>query len=101
MPDDEITRLAQAHYGHLGRLALEFLWFPLALGGAGAPRWCASRTSTALESALAQGKGVLVLTGHFGNWEVATVAGLGSYPQARGRFHFVRRPIKPAGSTRW
>jgi KDO2-lipid IV(A) lauroyltransferase len=38
---------------------------------------------------------VLVLTGHFGNWEVATVAGIASYPQVRGRFHFVRRPIKP------
>ena len=38
---------------------------------------------------------MLVLTGHFGNWEVATAAGLGSYPQARGRFYFVRRPFKP------
>ena len=27
LPDEEITRLAQSHYGHLGRLALEFLWF--------------------------------------------------------------------------
>ncbi len=38
---------------------------------------------------------MLVLTGHLGNWEVATVAGLTHYPQVRGRFHFVRRPIKP------
>ena len=38
---------------------------------------------------------MLILTGHFGNWEVATVAGIGSYPEVRGRFHFVRRPIKP------
>ena len=40
-------------------------------------------------------KGVLILTGHFGNWEVATVAGIQSYPEVHGRFHFVRRPIKP------
>ena len=46
-------------------------------------------------AALAGNKGVLVLTGHFGNWEVSTVAGLGQFPQMRGRFHFVRRPIKP------
>ena len=39
---------------------------------------------------------MLVLTGHFGNFEVATAAGLDRYPQARGRFWFVRRPIKPA-----
>ena len=45
--------------------------------------------------AFRRGKGVLVLTGHFGNWEVATVAGIRNYPEVRGRFHFVRRPIKP------
>ncbi len=39
---------------------------------------------------------MLVLTGHFGNWEVATVAGIANYPGVRGRFHFVRRAIKPA-----
>ena len=38
---------------------------------------------------------MLILTGHFGNWEVATVAGIQQYPQVQGRFHFVRRPIKP------
>lgn len=42
-----------------------------------------------------QGKGVLLLTGHFGNWEVATVAGIGGFPEMRGRFHFVRRALKP------
>jgi KDO2-lipid IV(A) lauroyltransferase len=41
------------------------------------------------------GKGILVLTGHFGNWEVATVAALGHFPEMRGKFHFVRRAIKP------
>jgi len=45
--------------------------------------------------ALERGKGILVLTGHFGNWEVATVAGIGSFPHMRGRFHFVRRALKP------
>jgi KDO2-lipid IV(A) lauroyltransferase len=49
----------------------------------------------AIVSAHAQGKGVIVLTGHFGNWEVATAAGLDAYPGARGRFYFLRRPFKP------
>jgi KDO2-lipid IV(A) lauroyltransferase len=49
----------------------------------------------ALLAAHAQGKGVLILTGHFGNFEVATTAGLASFPQAKGKFHFVRRPIRP------
>ena len=95
VPDEEITRLAQAHYGHLGRLALEFLWFPW-ISAARRAAMVRVENLQALESALAQGKGVLVLTGHFGSFEVATAAGLDSYPHARGRFWFVRRPIKPA-----
>ncbi|MEO8674139.1 MAG: 4'-phosphopantetheinyl transferase superfamily protein, partial [Casimicrobiaceae bacterium] len=90
----EIVRLAQAHYGHLWRLFGEFLKF----------RWLSQARKAALVrvenieglvAAVDQGKGVLVLTGHFGNWEVATVAGIGNYPEVRGRFHFVRRAIKP------
>ena len=90
----EITRLAQAQYGHLGRLFWEFLWYP----------WLPRARKLAMVrvegvdevlKAHAQGKGVLVLTGHFGNFEVATSAGLASFPQADGRFHFVRRPIRP------
>ncbi len=94
VPETEIVRLAQAHYGHLWRLAGEFLRF----------RWLSHARKAALVSvenidamdrARAMGKGVLVLTGHFGNWEVATIAGIGNFPQLRGRFHFVRRAIKP------
>jgi KDO2-lipid IV(A) lauroyltransferase len=90
----DIERLAQAHYAHLARLFWEFLWFP----------WVSAQRRVAmvrvenldsLERALAQGKGILVVTGHFGNFEVATAAGLASYPHARGRFYFVRRPFKP------
>jgi len=94
LPPAQIVRLAQAHYGHLWSLVLEFLRF----------RWLSTAQKAALVrvegidrfvAAQAQGKGVLVLTGHFGNWEVATVAGIASYPEVRGRFHFVRRAIKP------
>jgi KDO2-lipid IV(A) lauroyltransferase len=93
-PAAEIERLAQAHYAHLWRLFTEFLRF----------RWmsAARRASSvrlenveALERALERGKGVLMLTGHFGSFEVATVGGLGNYPHMRERFHFVRRAIKP------
>jgi KDO2-lipid IV(A) lauroyltransferase len=95
LPEEDIVALAQAHYAHLWRLAGEFLRF----------RWLSAKRKAAqvrvegidtLVAALAQGRGVLVLTGHFGNWEVATVAGIANYPGVRGRFHFVRRAIKPA-----
>lgn len=90
----EIARLAQAHYAHLWRLGAEFLRF----------RWMNEEQKRAIvdienveifKRALERGKGILVLTGHFGNWEVATVAALAWFPQMRGRIHFVRRPIKP------
>ncbi len=54
-----------------------------------------------LAAALARGKGVLVLTGHFGNFEVATVAGLAGFPEMHGRIHFVRRAIKPRWLDDW
>lgn len=94
VPDAEIVRLAQAHYAHLWRLAGEFIRF----------RWLsATRKSAlirvdnveALASALDRGKGALILTGHFGNFEVATIAALRHFPHMRGRFHFVRRAIRP------
>lgn len=94
VPEIEIERLAKAHYAHLWRLIVEFLRF----------RWLSPARKRALVdvegldvfiAAFERGNGVLVLTGHFGNWEVATIAGIQSYPEVRGRFHFVRRPIKP------
>jgi len=91
---EEIQRLAQAHYGHLGHLLWEFIWFPW-LPRAKRLAMVRVENLDALLAAHAQGKGVLILTGHFGNFEVATAAGLAQFPQAQGRFHFVRRPIRP------
>ena len=94
LSDAQITALAQAHYAHLWRLGAELLRF----------RWMSAKRKAAMVTvenvgvfarALERGKGILILTGHFGNWEVATVAGLGRFPQMRERIHFVRRPIKP------
>jgi len=93
-PDAEIERLAQAHYAHFGRLLWEFFRFPW-LSIERRREMVRVENREALIAALDRGKGVLILTGHFGNFEVATAAGLDSYPQARGRFWFVRRPVKP------
>ena len=48
-----------------------------------------------------QGKGALILTGHFGNFEISTAAALTSFPEARGRFYFLRRPLKAAWVDRY
>jgi KDO2-lipid IV(A) lauroyltransferase len=100
VPDGELRVLAQAHYAHLGHLLSEFLRF----------RFMTRRRKEAmvrvegvdiLAAALAQGRGVLILTGHFGNFEVSTVAGLAGFPHMRGRIHFVRRAIKPRWLDAW
>ncbi|KTC66865.1 lipid A biosynthesis acyltransferase [Legionella birminghamensis] len=44
-------------------------------------------------SVVAQGKGVLVLTGHFGNWEFAPLGGILNFKQFQGQFHFIRRTL--------
>jgi KDO2-lipid IV(A) lauroyltransferase len=91
---DEIERLAQAHYGHLLRLFGEFIQFRW-LSKASLAARVRVENIEAYVAARAQMKGILVLTGHFGNWEVATIAGIANYPEVRGKFNFVRREIKP------
>jgi KDO2-lipid IV(A) lauroyltransferase len=93
-PAPALRRLAQAHYAHLWQLAVELVRFRF-IGEARKRALVRVENLDTFIAALEAGKGLLVLTGHFGNWEVATVAGIANYPQVRGRFHFVRRPVKP------
>jgi len=92
--ETEIVRLAQAHYGHLGRLLFEFLWYPW-LSDAKRLAMVRVENIAPITDAFESGRGLLILTGHFGNWEVSTAAGLRHFPQVNGRFHFLRRPFKP------
>lgn len=41
----------------------------------------------------AQNKGVLVLTGHLGNWEFAPIGGILNFKVFQGQFHFIRRTL--------
>lgn len=41
----------------------------------------------------AQGRGVLVLTGHVGSWEFAPLGGIANFKQFKGQFHFIRRTL--------
>ncbi len=42
-----------------------------------------------------QGHGVLILTGHFGNWELAAVGTMLQFGQYRERFHVIRKSLFP------
>lgn len=38
-------------------------------------------------------KGVLILTGHFGNWEFAPIGGILNFKEFQGQFHFIRKTL--------
>lgn len=92
--EEEIVAMAQAFYAHIARFAFEFLYFPL-LPAARRRAMVRVENEQAILSAAQTGKGVIVLTGHFGNWELATVAAIAHFPHYRGRFHILRKPLFP------
>ncbi|STX27784.1 lipid A biosynthesis lauroyl acyltransferase [Legionella beliardensis] len=46
-----------------------------------------------LLNTIAKGRGVLILTGHFGNWEFAPIGGVLNFKEFQGQFHFIRRTL--------
>jgi KDO2-lipid IV(A) lauroyltransferase len=96
MSDEEIVWLAQAVYGHLGLCLAEGIAvrFSSARRRAGLVR---VENKEAALAAAAKGKGLLILTGHLGNWEVAPLLAMEQIPEYRGKFHILRRPIR----ARW
>lgn len=94
VPEAEIRRLAQAYYGHYLRFLFEFLRLPF-MSAARRKTWIRVENKESPLRAHTQGKGILLVTGHFGNWEVSTVAGIRQFPEYRNLFYFVRRPLRP------
>jgi phosphopantetheine--protein transferase-like protein len=90
--EDEIERIARAFYGHLAR----------SLGELVRTRFMSAerrRSLLRVENvelplrAWERGKGMLFLTGHFGNWELALPAAVAAFPQFHGRFHIIRKRL--------
>ena len=92
-------RLAQAHYGHCGGCSAN----SCASAGCRRQRKTALvrvENIEALVAALAQGKGVLCSPAISATGKWRRSPGIGNYPEMRGRFHFVRRAIKPRVARR-
>ncbi len=78
-PRARVAEVAAASYASLGRTTIEAALLP-ALGARGVLDLFAEVEGwDVLEAARAEGRGVIVVTGHLGNWEVG-----GSYVAARG-----------------
>lgn len=92
MPAEQLRWLAQKFYGQL-------LWsIGETLGmGLRSRKWLKKRVTVAgsehVLKAAEKNRGILLLTGHFGNWEFAPAAGMLHFEQFKGRFHVLRRPI--------
>jgi holo-[acyl-carrier-protein] synthase len=92
----EYHRLAQAFYSHMSLFVLETIAYTLKPLRRIAEEVRVENMEIPLRAA-EEGRGLIILTGHFGNWEIASAAGSLRFPQYQGKFHFLRRPI----STRW
>ncbi len=76
---DRVAQVARASYDHLGRLAVETALMP-SLGRKGILDLVSRTTGWDLvERAIEAKRGLLLIAGHFGNWEVS-----GAYIAARG-----------------
>ncbi|MFO2968883.1 lysophospholipid acyltransferase family protein [Legionella pneumophila serogroup 1] len=89
----EKIRLAKAFYSHVASNLKELFWM----------NWVSSNKLNQtieihglehLQKAVDQKKGVLLLTGHLGSWELTSVLGFSRLIPQFGNFNIVRRPIK-------
>lgn len=79
LDEAEVTRLARASFEHLGRVAIETALMPR-IGRDGVWALMAEVTGwDVLQEALSLGRGLILVTGHLGNWELA-----GAYVAAHG-----------------
>jgi len=94
LTETQIAGIAQGFYAHLVKFLGEFMMLPF-LSDAKKAALIRIEGVEHLVQAREKGKGVLLLAGHFGNWEVSTVAGMSQFKQYHGLFNFIRRPLKP------
>lgn len=76
LPGKERRRVARQVFDHFGRTFMEWLWLPR-LSNEQLQRLVRCEGLEHLRGALAQGHGVILVTPHFGNWEVLVLC-LGS-----------------------
>ncbi len=68
--DDERRQLARASFTHLGRMALELIRVPAIDARMDAVVEIDAASRAVMDEAVAHGKGVILVTGHCGNWEL-------------------------------
>ena len=95
LTEAELDRLAQAFYSHLLLSLWEFVNSAFMRTASRKNRVRVEGKEAVLE-AMRSGRGVLLLAGHLGNWEIACSDGILNFPELRGHLHVIRRPISPS-----
>lgn len=84
----ELKKIAKGVYRNLALTAADFFEIPY-IDKNNLHEWVELEGFENLERAKAQGKGVLSIVAHFGNWELMTAA----IPLASGPMHIIYRPL--------
>jgi KDO2-lipid IV(A) lauroyltransferase len=79
LPESEVLRIARASYAHLGRTSIETALLPAYSRQQVLAMFERIEGADVLARARARGKGLLLVSGHLGNWELA-----GSFVAASG-----------------
>jgi len=77
--EEELVRIARASYENFGRTTFEFARFPR-LSGELIDRTISVTGGEHLDRALEEGRGAILVAGHFGNWELAATLATRGYP---------------------
>lgn len=85
-------RLAKAFYSHLATSIKEIIQLRF-MSEKKLRERVEVRGHERLLAVVAKNRGVLVLTGHFGNWEFAPLGGILNFKEFQGQFHFIRRTL--------
>lgn len=90
-------RIVRANFRHLARVFAEFPGMAC-MNARNVHQFVEARGVDHVRRSLDKGRGVLILTSHFGNWEWMAYGAPFFLP---ARLHIVARPLRPAALDRW
>ena len=93
LTSDEKEKLIKCYYSHLGLMLKENLLLRFLSQEKLASRARVKGVEEILDTCLGK-SGAIVITGHFGNWEFAPIAGMQHFEQFQNRLYFIRKMIK-------
>jgi KDO2-lipid IV(A) lauroyltransferase len=92
LPEKELRRLAKSIYGHVVTTVREYAAMMVSSDKRIAS-WVDVLGVEHVLKAAEQERGILILTGHFGNWELSAAAAMMQFEQYKNRFHVIRKSL--------